>query len=142
MGAVEHTGGCHCGNLRIRLTLSKAPTEVALRACACSFCRAHGTRTVSDPDGRFEVWADDWSRVAPYRFGTRTADYLVCRSCGVYVGAVCDTGAGLRAVANTNALQQRDAFTQAPARPDHDGETTAARLARRAANWTPAVLHR
>jgi len=77
-----------------------------------------------------------------YRFGSRTADYLICRRCGVYIGAVCETGSGLRAVINTNALRDRAAFIAVPASPDYEGETTEARLARRAANWTPAVMHR
>ena len=139
---MQHSGGCHCGNLRVQLRLTHAPAENRIRSCACSFCRAHGTRTVSDPQGLFEVWAEDWTQVEPYRFGSRTADYLVCRRCGVYIGAICDTAAGLRAVTNTNALEDRGAFTQEPARPDHEGEATEARLARRAANWTPTVLHR
>jgi hypothetical protein len=139
---MEHQGGCHCGNLRVRLRLATAPAETPLRSCACAFCRAHQTRTVSDPQGLFEVSAEDWSLVEPYRFGTRTADYLLCRRCGVYVGAVCETSAGLRAVANVNALGDRAAFTRSPAAPDYEGETTEARLARRAQNWMPAVLHR
>lgn len=139
---MQHTGGCHCGNLRVQVRLTRAPADNRIRSCACSFCRAHGTRTVSDPQGLFEVWAADWAQVEQYRFGTRTADYLLCRRCGIYVGAVCDTAAGPRAVTNTNVLDDRDAFTQEPARPDHEGETTEARLARRAANWTPTVLHR
>ncbi len=139
---MEHVGSCHCGVIRTRLRLTKSPAENALRSCACSFCRAHATRTVSDPDGLFEIWSDDWSLVEPYRFGSRTADYLICRRCGVYIGAVCETGSGLRAVINTNALHDRAAFTAAPAAPDYDGETTEARLVRRAANWTPAIMHR
>ena len=125
---MEHSGGCHCGNIRVRLRLTKAPAENPLRACACSFCRAHQTRTVADPGGLFEVEADDWSLVEPYRFGSRTADYLVCRRCGVYVGAVCETAAGARAVVNVNCLADRAQFTQAPSAPDYDGETTDARL--------------
>ena len=139
---MEHSGGCHCGNLRVKLRLSKAPQETPLRSCACSFCRAHATRTVSDPAGLFEVWSRDWPRVEKYQFGSRTADYLVCRSCGVYIGAVCETTAGVRAVVNTNCLDDRSAFAQEPVRPDYDGETTEDRLARRATNWMPAVLHR
>jgi hypothetical protein len=137
---MEHTGSCHCGNIQGRLRLTKPPAENALRACSCSFCRAHGTRTVSDATGLFEVAATDWARVGRYRFGSRTADYLVCRECGVYVGAVCETATGLRAVVNTNCLDDRPEFTQAPAEPVYDGETTEARLARRARNWTPMVL--
>lgn len=139
---MDHLGGCHCKNLRVRLRLTVGAAQSALRSCACSFCRAHGTRTVSDPAGLFEMWADDWSAVEPYRFGSGTADYLLCRRCGVYVGAVCETTAGMRAVANTNALDDRAAFTGQPACPDHSGEATEARLTRRAATWTPAILHR
>jgi hypothetical protein len=97
---------------------------------------------VSDPDGLFEVWAEDWSLVAPYRFGSRTADYLICRQCGVYIGAVCETSVGLRAVANINSLADLADFSQDPVYPDYDGEPIAERLARRAANWMPALLHR
>jgi hypothetical protein len=138
----EHRGGCHCGNLRLTLRLAVAPSAAPLRACSCSFCRGHGTRTTSDPNGAVELRAADWSLVERYRFGTRTADYLVCRRCGVYVGAVCETAAGPRAVINTNCLDSRAAFTGVAAPSDRDGEATADRTARRAATWTPAVLHR
>jgi hypothetical protein len=91
-----HSGGCHCGNIGVRLRLSRAPGQMPLRSCSCSFCRAHGTRTLSDRDGLAEITAADWSLVEKYRFGSRTADYILCRRCGVYVGAVCDTSAGSR----------------------------------------------
>jgi hypothetical protein len=135
-----HSGGCHCGNISVRLHLSRAPREMPLRSCACSFCRAHGTRTLSDRYGSAEITAADWSLVERYRFGTRTADYLLCRRCGVYIGAVCETSSGLRAVVNVNCLADRAAFTQVPAAPDYDGEATDARLARRATNWMPAAI--
>ena len=140
--AMEHSGGCHCGNLRLRVWLSAPPADQRLRACACSFCRAHSTRTVADAAGLAEVWARDWSDVEPYRFGSRTADYLVCRRCGVYVAAICETSAGTRAVVNVNSLDDRAAFTRAPERSDYDGETPDTRLARRAAKWMPAQVHR
>jgi hypothetical protein len=138
---MDHSGGCHCGNITVSLRLSVPPDQAPLRSCACGFCRAHGTRTVSDRDGVFEMHAGDWSQVQRYRFGSATADYVVCRRCGVYVAAVCATRSGLRAVVNVNCLEDRAAFTRAPAAPDYDGETTEARLDRRAANWMPAVVH-
>jgi hypothetical protein len=139
---MEHRGGCHCGNLRLMLRLTEPPEAVRLRACQCSFCRAHATRTASDPNGMVEVWAEDWSLVEPYRFGTGAAEFLICRRCGVYIGAFCDTAAGTRAVVNTNALGDRARFIGEPTAYDHDGEELPDRLARRAANWTPAVIHR
>jgi len=137
-----HQGGCHCGNLRLTLRLSQPPEDIRLRACGCSFCRAHATRTASDPAGQADIWATDWDNVVPYRFGSGTADYLLCRACGVYIGAVCETAAGARAVINTNSLADRALFTATPVPVYHDGEATQDRMARRAANWTPAILHR
>ena len=139
---MEHRGGCHCGNLRLTFRLVQPPQQVRLRACGCSFCRAHATRTTSDPLGSVEIWAADWSLVEPYRFGSGTAEFLICRRCGVYIGAVCDTAAGIRAVINTNCLEDRASFTGIAASIDHNGEVLADRLARRAATWTPAVIHR
>jgi hypothetical protein len=138
---MEHQGGCHCGNLRIRVRLTKPPAETLLRSCACSFCRSHGTRTISDPNGEAELWASDWSLVERYRFGSCTADYLLCRRCGVYVGAVCQTSAGLRSVINTLCLSNRAAFAQEAVQPDYDGEAVEARLARRETNWMPIAVH-
>jgi hypothetical protein len=137
---MDHLGGCHCGNINVRLRLSKPAQDNPLRACACAFCRAHQTRTVADPEGLFELSADDSSLVEKYRFGSRTADYVVCRRCGVYVAAVCDTSAGTRAVVNTNCLVDRAAFPQVPSVTNYDGEATEERLARRAVRWMPAVV--
>jgi hypothetical protein len=135
-----HTGGCHCENISVRLRLSKPPEQMLLRSCSCSFCRSHGTRTLSDRDGMAEIAASDWSLVERYRFGSRTADYVLCRRCGVYIGAVCETGSGMRAVINVNCLDDRAAFTQIPAAPVYDGEATDARLERRSTNWMPATV--
>jgi hypothetical protein len=101
---MQHDGGCHCGNLQVHVRLTKPPAENAIRSCACSFCRSHNTRTVSDPAGQVDIRASEWSLVERYRFGSRTADYLFCRRCGVYIGAVCDTAVGPRAVVNTLCL--------------------------------------
>ena len=137
---MEHQGGCHCGTIRLRLRLTHPPGENATRSCACSFCRAHATRTVSDPAGLVEIQVRDPAGVTRYRFGTGTADFLLCKICGVYVGALCDTPEGPKMVTNVNVLDDRDAFPPASARPNHDNETTTARAARRAANWTPATV--
>ena len=53
-GMSDHRGGCHCGNLRLEMRLTQPPERVRLRACGCSFCRAHQTRTCSDPNGSWK----------------------------------------------------------------------------------------
>src|SRR5271165_3512319 len=110
---MDHDGGCHCGNLRLRLRLTRPAEDNATRSCSCSFCQAHATRTVSDPEGRVDIWARDWSGVERYRFSSGTADFLICKTCGVYIGAVCDSGQGARAVINVNSLADRAAFPPA-----------------------------
>jgi hypothetical protein len=142
VAVMEHTGGCHCGNIHVRLRLSRPPEDQALRACTCSFCRSHNPRIVADPGGLFEVWADDWSLVENYRFGTRTSDFLICRRCGVFVAAVSEFTAGTRAVVNANCLDDRGRFTAAPAMHEFQEETIETRSARREANWMPALIRR
>jgi hypothetical protein len=83
---MDDAGGCHCGNIHVLLRLSKPPEDNPVRTCACLFCRSHNPRMISDPMGLLEVSADDWSLVELYRFGTRTADFLICRRCGVLRG--------------------------------------------------------
>jgi hypothetical protein len=142
LGAMDHVGGCHCGNIHVRVRLSTRPEDAPLRACTCSFCRSHSPRMVSDKEGSFEVWVDDWSLVENYRFGTRTCDFLICRRCGVFIAAVSDMTAEARAVVNVNCLSDRGRFTSAAKVHDFDDETIETRLSRRAANWMPAIIRR
>ena len=96
---------------------------------------------MADPDGRARIAVRDPAKLNRYRFGLRTADFLVCRECGVYVGAVfTDGGDGTAyAVVNVNAFDAPGAFPQAPAVVDYAGEGEAERRARRRAKWTPLV---
>ena len=137
---MEHQGGCHCGNIHLRLRLSQPPESCSLRACTCSFCRSHRPRMISDRSGNFEVWADDWQLVEHYRFGTETCDFLICRRCGVFIAAIAKTAAGTRAVANVNCLEDSERFTSDPVLHDFEGETLETRSSRRAANWMPAFI--
>ena len=137
----KHAGGCHCGNIRVVIELPHAPSETPLRACGCSFCRATGWQAVADPNGTFKMWAQDWSGVSRYRFGTGSVEFLACKRCSVYVAAISQTSAGLKAIANVNSLADRVLFTAEPATMNFDGETVEDRLARHAATWMPAILH-
>lgn len=133
-------GGCHCGNIRLDVRLSQVPEAMQVRADQCSFCRAHGVRSISDPQGLARISAARPGDISYYRFGLKTADFLICKTCGVYVAAVCDTPAGLRCVVNVNALKDRARFAAVPEPMDYDGEDVATRLARRGARWMPAKL--
>ncbi len=134
-------GGCHCGNLTVSFATERPPSAIPVRRCTCSFCTRHGARTATDHAGRVEFTVRDAAALSRYRFGLRTADFLVCRNCGVYVGAVLEMGERALATVNVNVLDERDAFTQPAAAASYEGENADQRIARRVAGWTPAVLH-
>jgi hypothetical protein len=132
-----HAGGCHCGNLRYTFETKLALAALPLRGCQCSFCRHHGARSTSDPDGRIRFEVRDPQQLTRYRFGLKTADFLICGKCGIYVGASMHEGARAWAIINANTLDEVAQLTQEPAPMDYDGEDTARRLARRRQRWSP-----
>ena len=139
-GAMDYQGACHCQAIRVELTLSWLPEEAPVRSCDCSFCRAHGARSVTDPGGSARIVMADPSKVQRYRFALETADYIICSTCGTYVGAVAETPGGLRATINANVLTDAHRFAAHPPSVNYDRETAAERLARRARQWTPATI--
>jgi hypothetical protein len=133
------TGSCHCGNISFELTWQPDPVEIPARACGCSFCVKHGGVWTSNPAGSLRVQVKDESLVSKYRFGTATADFHVCRACGV-VPLVTSLVAGRTyAVVNTNTFNNIDPALLRRAPASFDGEGEDARLARRARNWIADV---
>jgi len=130
-----YEGACHCGAISARFETAIEPAAMDVRADQCGFCRRHGAKTVSDPAGRLAL-AFREAAVERYRFGTRSSDFIVCRSCGAYMAAVIE-GYGVLNVVGADIR----AFADRPARPvDYDDETAAMRLARRRERWTPLTL--
>jgi hypothetical protein len=131
----RYEGACHCGAVRAVFETDIAAEAMDVRADQCGFCRRHGAKTVSDPAGRLRLRFQE-DTVTRYRFGTRSADFLVCRTCGTYVAAVIE-GYGVLNVVGADI----GVFAGRPARPvDYDEETGETRLVRRRARWTPLVV--
>ena len=135
-----HHGGCHCGAIALDYESAVPPDETEVRACQCTFCRKHGSRAISDPQGKLALAIHDADAVQRYRFGLATADYLLCGRCGVYVAAVLAEGDELYGIAIVNALDDAASFTQSPKPADYSAEGEAARRRRRRARWTPAEI--
>ena len=136
----QYHGSCHCGALEVVLETATAAEALPLRACACSFCRRHGVRAVADPQGAVKIVAATPEALQRYRFGLATADFLLCRTCGCYLGALLSDDDGAWLTLNVNCLDERAAFAQDPPAVTYDHEDAAARRARRRANWTPAEV--
>ena len=129
---------CHCGNIRAAF---ESPGEVAVRECQCSFCRAHASRSVADPQGSLTIRVADERKLSRYRFGAlRLADMLICRECGVYVAAVMESGGKALGILNLRAAGATPLLEREPVRVDYDGEAAEDRRARRERAWTPTTL--
>ena len=130
-------GSCHCGNIRVTLDWPGATATIPARACGCGLCTKHRAVWTSHPDGCFHLEIADEKLVNLYRFGTETADFFICRRCGVVPIATCMIDEREYAVINVNAFDDlaRSQLVETPT--DFEGETTDNRLARREQNWTP-----
>ncbi|MSQ18238.1 MAG: aldehyde-activating protein [Betaproteobacteria bacterium] len=136
-------GSCHCGNIRVLYRTAVAPEEARPRACQCTFCRKHNTRAISDPGGTLAITVDDQGALNRYRFGLGAAEFLICRTCGVYVAAFMadphdDQG---YATLMANVLEAQGRYPEA-APTVYDNEDEAGRRARRRQRWTPATLRK
>ncbi len=136
---MNYAGQCHCGSLGYVYQTSLHPSAWPVRACQCSFCRAHGTLTTSDPQGTLSFRIRDPARLVRYRFGLRTADFLICAQCGVYVGSAIATPRGYRGIVNINAMRPVPAGLAQPQPMSYEGENELQRTERREARWTPIV---
>ena len=136
--STEHRfeGSCHCAAIRFTLRATQPPELWTVRACQCGFCRSHGARTFADPNAAVTFAIADSSKLQRYRFGLRTADFLVCRACGVYVASVLTSPRGQFATVNINTIGQALALSSAEP-VSYDGESIVERQARRERRWTP-----
>jgi hypothetical protein len=104
------SGGCHCGNIRVELQLTCPPDSYQPRACDCDFCCKHGAAYVSDPQGALRIRIRDAQLAGHYRQGSGMADLLLCRNCGVLVGARYRDEQRLYGVVNVKVIDSRTAF--------------------------------
>lgn len=132
-------GRCHCGNITFQLDWTPDPQEIPARACGCSFCRKHGGVWTSSPQAALAVTVADAAKVAPYSFGTRTAQFHVCGVCGIVPVVTSRVDGHLYAVVSVNAFEGVDPKLLKHAAADFEGEDEATRLARRARNWIADV---
>jgi hypothetical protein len=133
-----YQGRCHCGAVGFELATELDPSGWSVRACQCSFCRAHGALSTSDPRGSIQFRASKPSQLTRYRFGLRTADFLICTGCGVYIGALTEIGGRTFGIVNVRALDPIPAALPEPLAMTYDGETAGERADRRAERWSPA----
>lgn len=130
-----YRGACHCGAVRAEFETETIPR---LRADGCSFCRSRGVKSASDPNGALRLWSAN--PLIRYRFGHRTADFLICSSCGTYVATMMDGPRGPVGVANIVGLFIRELREEEAEKTSFESEGEADRITRRLSRWTPMTL--
>jgi len=135
----DHPGQCFCGSIGYEYQTAIAASEWSIRACQCAFCRAHNALSTSDPTGTLRFHAVNPDNLQRYRFAMRTADFLLCRECGVYIGAVIETDLGRFGIINTHSLKVTPADIAAVAPITYDSEDKQGRVGRREVRWTPVT---
>lgn len=112
------SGGCHCGNIRITLTLSRGAGSYNPRACDCDFCRKHRAAYLSDPQGSLLILIRNEADCSRYAQGSGQAELLLCRKCGVLVSPLYSEGGHLYGAVNVNAVEGSALFgAQQPVSP-------------------------
>jgi hypothetical protein len=130
-----YRGACHCG---VVSATYETDQPVRLRADGCGFCSSRGVKSASDPEGRLELTAS--KPLTRYRFGHKTADFLICPDCGTYVATHMDGPGGAIGVINVVGLGINDLKHLPVTLTSLEGESTEERVARRVSRWTPMIL--
>jgi hypothetical protein len=131
-------GACHCGAMRFALAWPD-DARIPARACGCTFCTKHGASWTAHPDARLRIHATTPAHWQRYTCGTQTADFHVCRHCGVPIAATSRIDDHVYAVVNINTFEDVDASLFDRSRSDFDGEAVDDRLARRRTRWIADV---
>jgi hypothetical protein len=132
---VIYRGTCHCGVVSAEYETDQ---PVRLRADGCGFCASRGVKSASDPEGRLTLTAT--KLLTRYRFGHKTADFLICPDCGAYVATQMESERGPIGVINVVGLNIRELKNLPATLTSLEGESVEERLARRTSRWTPMSL--
>ncbi|MEM7130367.1 MAG: hypothetical protein AAF702_28845 [Chloroflexota bacterium] len=136
-------GGCHCGNIRYQFVRPdfdpNSDNALPVRACTCSFCIKHGGVYTSHPEGTLTAQIEDEARIQRYAFGTETAQFYICKECGVFPFVTSMLDGKTYAVVNVNTFENVTPSALVPSTADFEGEIVEDRLARRQRTWTPEI---
>lgn len=135
----SYEGSCYCGAIGFRYNTAMPPGNWSIRACQCRFCRAHDALSASDPEGTLEFFCNNSDHLQRFRFALKTADFLLCRECGVYIGAVINTPSGSYGIINTHALNETPDDIAEVGAINYESEDTSGRVSRREERWTPVT---
>jgi hypothetical protein len=106
----DASGGCHCGNIQLEITLSRPPESYTPRACDCDFCCKHAAAYVSDARGWMRMRIKAEHHTTLYRQGSGAAEFLLCTRCGVLAGVLYRQAGRVYGAVNARAMSLETGF--------------------------------
>ncbi len=138
-GEFAISGRCHCGNIGYELLSPVPKTELPIRTCDCSFCSKQGATYTSHPQGKLRVQIKDSGSIQWYRYGTETAEVMLCTVCGIFPLITCDIDDHLYAALNANSINGLHIDRKKMSVVHHDLLSPDEMLHKRLENWIPEV---
>ncbi|KAF2071593.1 hypothetical protein CYY_007102 [Polysphondylium violaceum] len=78
---ITHTGGCHCGKIRIEFD---APSNLQTIGCNCSICAKKGFIHFVVPKSKLRLVKGEFGvDISTYTFNTGVAQHYFCSTCGI-----------------------------------------------------------
>lgn len=103
-------GQCHCGNISYVAEFSNAPSTYPPRLCDCEFCTSHNAAYTSDPHGSLTIHIQNSDQLIRYRQGSKIADFIICKSCGVLTNVVYEENNRIYASVNISTSDDPASF--------------------------------
>jgi hypothetical protein len=103
-------GSCHCGNISYVAEFTKELSAYKPRACDCRLCTSHGASYVSDRNGSLEITIKNECDVSKYRQGSRIADFLICKICGIMIGVCYEENGRIYGSINVRSTSEYSIF--------------------------------
>lgn len=141
-GELIYRGACACGNVTVEFRPSVPREALQIRSCQCPFCVEREAAYASDHDGSVVIRIADKSKVNRWRFSAleKSAGYLICESCGTYLGAVAEFESGTFATLNVRRFPELVERIASAVPVDYSNESAPDAKKRQLAKWTPAVV--
>lgn len=105
-------GGCHCGNISYVAEFSNELSSYTSRACDCNLCSSHGAKYTADINGTLSIKIKKNNDVSKYRQGSRIAEFLICKICGVMIGVCYEEEGSIYGAINIRSTEEYRAFTK------------------------------
>jgi hypothetical protein len=102
----KHIGGCYCGNIYFEMVLLNPLKQYSPRECDCDFCQKHGAQYISDKDGKLIIKITE-AQLLKFRQGSMSAEFLICKSCGVLVAVCYQENTKIYASINIRAIKEK-----------------------------------